>query len=45
MSDRIGRRPVYFFGAAVVFVMAFPFFGMLQSGSFLLDRAGTTCSC
>ena len=36
VSDRIGRRPVYFFGAAVVFVMAFPFFGMLQSGSFLL---------
>lgn len=36
ISDRIGRRPVYFFGAAVVFVMAFPFFVMLQSGSFLL---------
>lgn len=40
ISDRIGRRPVYFFGAAVVFVMAFPFFGMLQSGSFLLITLG-----
>ncbi len=40
ISDRIGRRPVYFFGATVVFVMAFPFFGMLQSGSFLLITLG-----
>ncbi|MBN9101727.1 MAG: MFS transporter [Pseudonocardia sp.] len=40
ISDRVGRRPVYFFGAAVVFVMAFPFFGMLQSGSFLLITLG-----
>ncbi|MCP3798413.1 hypothetical protein NLX83_03985 [Allokutzneria sp. A3M-2-11 16] len=29
LSARIGRRPVYFFGAAVVFVMAFPFFAEL----------------
>jgi MFS transporter, MHS family, shikimate and dehydroshikimate transport protein len=40
LSDRIGRRPVYFFGAAVVFVTAFPFFGLLQSGSFLLIVLG-----
>lgn len=40
LSDRIGRRPVYFFGAAVVFLMAFPFFGLLQSGSFLLITLG-----
>jgi MHS family shikimate/dehydroshikimate transporter-like MFS transporter len=40
LSDRIGRRPVYFFGAAVVFVMAFPFFGLLQSGSFALITLG-----
>jgi MFS transporter, MHS family, shikimate and dehydroshikimate transport protein len=40
ISDRIGRRPVYFFGAAVVFVMAFPFFGLLQSGSFALITLG-----
>src|SRR5699024_585171 len=33
-SDRRGRRPVYFFGAAVVFVMAFPFFGLLPTGVF-----------
>lgn len=33
-SDRRGRRPVYFFGAAVVFVMAFPFFGLLHTGVF-----------
>jgi MFS family permease len=40
LSDRIGRRPVYFFGAAVVFVTAFPFFGLLRSGSFLLIVLG-----
>jgi len=40
ISDRVGRRPVYFVGAAVVFVMAFPSFGMLQSGSFLLITLG-----
>jgi metabolite-proton symporter len=40
LSDRIGRRPVYFFGAAVVFVMAFPFFAMLHSGSMVLIVLG-----
>jgi MFS family permease len=40
ISDRIGRRPVYFFGSVVVFVMAFPFFGLLHTGSFLLITLG-----
>ncbi len=40
LSDRIGRRPVYFFGSAVVFVMAFPFFGLLHSGVFALILLG-----
>jgi metabolite-proton symporter len=40
ISDRIGRRPVYFFGALVVFVMAFPFFALLHSGSFALIVLG-----
>jgi MFS transporter, MHS family, shikimate and dehydroshikimate transport protein len=40
ISDKIGRRPVYFFGALVVFVMAFPFFGLLNTGSFVLIVLG-----
>jgi MHS family shikimate/dehydroshikimate transporter-like MFS transporter len=40
VSDRIGRRPVYFFGSVVVFAMAFPFFGLLHTGSFLLITLG-----
>ncbi|MFE9233129.1 MFS transporter [Cellulosimicrobium funkei] len=40
VSDKIGRRPVYFFGALVVFVMAFPFFGLLNTGSFVLIVLG-----
>ncbi len=40
ISDRVGRRPVYFFGATVVFVAAFPFFLLLQSGSFALILLG-----
>jgi metabolite-proton symporter len=40
ISDRVGRRPVYFFGAVVVFVMAFPFFFMLRSGSMVLIVLG-----
>lgn len=39
-SDRVGRRPVYFFGAAVVFVAAFPFFGLLGTGNFWLIVLG-----
>ena len=33
LSDRVGRRPVYLFGAIVTAVFAFPFFWMLDSGS------------
>jgi MFS transporter, MHS family, shikimate and dehydroshikimate transport protein len=40
LSDRIGRRPVYLFGSVVVFAMAFPFFGLLHTGSFLLITLG-----
>lgn len=40
VSDRVGRRPVYFFGSVVVFAMAFPFFGLLHTGSFLLITLG-----
>ncbi|GAA5135769.1 MFS transporter [Pseudonocardia adelaidensis] len=40
ISDRVGRRPVYFFGSVVVCVMAFPFFGLLHTGSFLLITLG-----
>ena len=34
LSDRIGRRPVYLFGAVGVGVWAFPFFALLNTGSF-----------
>ncbi|MFI7639053.1 MFS transporter [Nonomuraea sp. NPDC049400] len=40
ISDRVGRRPIYFFGAVVVFVMAFPFFALLHSGSMVLIVLG-----
>ena len=40
LSDRIGRRPVYLFGSVVVFLTAFPFFGLLHTGSFLLITLG-----
>ena len=36
LSDRIGRAPVYLFGAAAMVVMAYPFFWMIGSGSTLL---------
>ncbi|MCA3749280.1 MAG: MFS transporter, partial [Rubrobacter sp.] len=32
LSDRIGRRPVYMFGAAFSLVFAFPFFWLLNTG-------------
>lgn len=31
LSDRIGRRPVYFIGAAGMFVLAFPFFALIDT--------------
>ncbi|MEX5720476.1 MFS transporter [Geodermatophilus maliterrae] len=36
LSDRIGRRPVYLFGALGVGVWGFAFFALLDSGSFVL---------
>jgi MFS family permease len=33
LSDRVGRRPVYLFGAAFSFAFAFPFFWMVNTGS------------
>jgi metabolite-proton symporter len=35
LSDRIGRRPVYAFGAAAMAVWVFVFFGLLHSGGAL----------
>ncbi|MFM9371978.1 MFS transporter [Streptomyces sp. Da 82-17] len=34
LSDRIGRRPVYLFGAAGVGAWMFPFFALIDSGTF-----------
>jgi len=34
LSDRVGRRPVYLFGAVGVGLWAFPFFALLNTGSF-----------
>jgi len=33
LSDRVGRRPVYLFGATMTALFAFPFFWMLDTGS------------
>ncbi len=33
LSDRVGRRPIYLTGAAVVTLTAFPYFWALESGS------------
>jgi MHS family shikimate/dehydroshikimate transporter-like MFS transporter len=38
LSDRIGRRPVYLFGAIMTAVLAYPTFRMLDTGSPLLVR-------
>jgi MHS family shikimate/dehydroshikimate transporter-like MFS transporter len=38
LSDRIGRRPVYLFGALVTAVTAWPIFWMMDSGSPALVR-------
>lgn len=40
LSDRVGRRPVYIFGALCAAIMAFPFFWLLESGSFVLMVLG-----
>ncbi|GAB2799447.1 MFS transporter [Streptomyces daliensis] len=34
LSDRLGRRPVYLFGAAGVGLWIFPFFALLDTGNF-----------
>lgn len=34
LSDRIGRRPVYLFGAAGIGAWMFPFFALIDTGSF-----------
>ncbi len=36
LSDRVGRKPVYLFGAAGIAVWGFAFFGLLNTESFLL---------
>jgi len=40
LSDKIGRRPVYIFGALCAAALAFPFFWLLESGSFVLMALG-----
>lgn len=40
MSDKYGRRPIYIFGALFAASMAFPFFWLLESGSFPLMILG-----
>ena len=40
LSDRIGRRPVYLFGAAGIGVWAFVLFGLFENGSFWLIVLG-----
>ncbi|MDR3437039.1 MFS transporter [Telmatospirillum sp.] len=40
LSDKIGRRPVYIFGAVMAAVSAFPFFYLLQTGNFWLITLG-----
>ncbi|MBC3760239.1 MFS transporter [Quadrisphaera oryzae] len=36
LTDRVGRKPVYLFGTAVMVVMGVPFFLLVQSGELLL---------
>lgn len=33
LSDKVGRRPVMLSGAALILVLAFPFFGLVNTGS------------
>ncbi|MGG4156613.1 MFS transporter [Peribacillus muralis] len=40
LSDKVGRRPIYIFGAVFAAVCIFPFFYLLESGSFYLILLG-----
>jgi metabolite-proton symporter len=40
LSDRVGRRPVYLFGAVMTAVLAYPLFWLLDSGSLPLAWMG-----
>jgi metabolite-proton symporter len=40
MSDKVGRRPIYIFGALFAAAAAFPFFYLLESGNFWLMALG-----
>ncbi|MHA6805732.1 MFS transporter [Salinifilum ghardaiensis] len=42
LSDRVGRRPVYLFGALGTGAWAFAFFGLLDTGSFVLMTLAIT---
>ncbi|MBB3085208.1 MFS transporter [Geodermatophilus sabuli] len=42
LSDRIGRKPVYLFGALGVGLWAFAFFGLLDTGDFFLSVLAIT---
>jgi MHS family shikimate/dehydroshikimate transporter-like MFS transporter len=44
LSDRVGRRPVYLFGAAMTAVLAFPLFAALDSGSGVLIAVALTAA-
>ncbi|SDS66589.1 MFS transporter [Microlunatus soli] len=40
LSDKVGRRPIFAIGSAVVAITAFPFFLLLNTGSFWLITLG-----
>ena len=42
LSDRVGRRPVYLFGAVGIGVWAFVLFGLLDAGNFWLSTFAIT---
>jgi len=44
LSDRIGRRPVYLFGAVMTAALAFPLFAALDSGSAVLIALALTAA-
>ena len=44
LSDRLGRRPVYLFGAVMTAVLAFPLFAALDSGSGVLIAVALTAA-